>query len=104
MHSFDPTLEGSLPTSPLLQTTDGNFYGTTSSGGLFGGGSVFKMTPAGHVTILHSFVGGATDGATSFGGLVQATDGNFYGTTQSGGASRVRASGCSRRPFPHAAS
>ena len=87
MHSFDPTLEGSLPTSPLLQTTDGNFYGTTSSGGLFGGGSVFKMTPGGRVTILHSFVGGATDGATSFGGLVQATDGNFYGTTSGGGPS-----------------
>src|SRR5262245_33315683 len=77
MHSFNPTMEGSLPTGPLLQATDGNFYGTTSSGGIFGNGSVFRMTPAGNVTILHSFAGGASDGATSFAGLVQATDGNF---------------------------
>jgi uncharacterized repeat protein (TIGR03803 family) len=85
MHSFDPTFEGSVPTSPLLQASDGNFYGTTSSQGIFGGGSVFRMTSDGNLTILHSFAGGASDGATSFGGLIQATDGNFYGTTAGGG-------------------
>jgi len=69
--------------------TDGNFYGTTAEGGISadpcGGdcGTIFKITPAGKLTTLHSF--DPTDGyAFPQGPLVQATNGNFYGTTQSG--------------------
>jgi len=47
---------------------------------------VFQLTPAGAVSVLYAFTGGA-DGATPFAGLIQATDGNFYGTTANGGAS-----------------
>jgi uncharacterized repeat protein (TIGR03803 family) len=83
--------DGANPYGGLVQATDGNFYGTTEYGGTGAGGLrqgvVFKLTPAGHFTVLHSFcsVAGCTDGANPYGGLVQATDGNFYGTTTSGG-------------------
>lgn len=78
---------GYTPSSPLIQATDGNFYGTTPNGGGTakpGFGTVFKITPTGTLTVLHSFNG--TDGEKSLGALVQGTDGNFYGTTSFGGA------------------
>src|SRR6266403_295355 len=74
------------PQAPLIQGIDGNFYGTTARGGASNAGTVFQLTPAGALTVLYAFTGG-TDGATPFAGLIQATDGNFYGTTVSGGAS-----------------
>jgi uncharacterized repeat protein (TIGR03803 family) len=66
-----------------VQGTDGNFYGTTSGGGAHGVGTVFKITPAGALTLLHSF--GGADGAAPEARLLQASDGNFYGTTVLGG-------------------
>jgi uncharacterized repeat protein (TIGR03803 family) len=73
----------------LLQADDGNFYGTTEQGGnnncVFGCGTVFKTNSSGAITTLHAF--DSTDGAVPTGGLVQGTDGNFYGTTSQGGAS-----------------
>jgi uncharacterized repeat protein (TIGR03803 family) len=71
----------------LALGTDGNFYGATSLGGLYSGcnqpgqtnGTIFKITPAGVLTTLHSF--NTRDGGFP-NGLVQGTDGNFYGTTQ----------------------
>jgi uncharacterized repeat protein (TIGR03803 family) len=93
LHSFD-LADGGNPHAGLVQGTDGDFYGTTMSGGgsratcqarfLTGCGTVFKITPSGKLTTLHSFDG--ADG-TYPGGLVQASDGNFYGTTAEGGAS-----------------
>jgi uncharacterized repeat protein (TIGR03803 family) len=70
---------GVYPTS-LMQATDGNFYGTTDGQT----GTVFKLTPSGHVTTLHVF--GNADGASPAAALLQATDGNLYGTTMVGGA------------------
>ncbi len=81
--------DGSSPYSGLVQGTDGNFYGTTLMGGLCtrngssGCGTVYKVSPTGRVTILHSFTG--SDGQFPAAPLVQASDGNFYGTTQTGG-------------------
>jgi uncharacterized repeat protein (TIGR03803 family) len=78
---------GNEPESALVQGSDGNFYGTTlygGSGGTLGDGTVFKMTPAGVLTTLISFSG--ADGANPYGGLVQGSDGNFYGTTENGGS------------------
>jgi uncharacterized repeat protein (TIGR03803 family) len=75
--------DGSEPIAGLVQATDGNFYGTTLGGGTYGYGTVFKITPSGTLTTLHSFDG--SDGMSPYGGLVQATDGNFYGTTYAGG-------------------
>jgi uncharacterized repeat protein (TIGR03803 family) len=74
---------GPSPFSELIQATDGNFYGTTGAGGSSNDGTIFKMTPAGVLTTLHSFDG--SDGAGPVAALVQATAGNFYGTTNGGG-------------------
>lgn len=81
------SLNGASPQAPLLQLPDGSFYGTTGSGGAVGKGTVFKITPQGDLTVLHSFAGGA-DGANPEAGLILAKDGNFYGTTSSGGTSQ----------------
>jgi uncharacterized repeat protein (TIGR03803 family) len=67
-----------------VQGVDGNLYLTSSSGGAYGYGAVFNVTPQGTVTTLHSFDN--TDGADPFAGLVLSADGNFYGTTQKGGS------------------
>ncbi len=88
LHSFQRTTDGSDPSAGLVQATDGNFYGTTRSGGAYNQGTVFKMTPGGTVTTLYSFCAQSScpDGSASNGAaLVQGTDGNFYGTTSGNG-------------------
>lgn len=94
LHSFDGT-DGSTPWDPLVLGTDGNLYGTTVLGGTgpcinFGApngcGSLFETTLAGTLITLHNFLG--TDGAYPYGGLFQATNGIFYGTTYAGGVNR----------------
>ncbi len=88
LHSFGNTVtEGSNPEGPLVLGKDGNFYGTTVGGGANFLGTVFRITPAGVITTLHSFGTVATDGSNPAAGLVVATDGSFYGTTYSGGIS-----------------
>src|ERR1035441_4079430 len=80
---------GANPSGALVQGSDGNFYGTTENGGAYtnqvgtGYGTVFEMTPDGTLTTLVSFNG--TNGAAPQAGLVQGTDGSFYGTTSGGG-------------------
>ena len=75
---------GADPIGTLAVGTDGNFYGTTAIGGASFAGTVFKITPGGTLTTLHSFNG--KDGADPWGTLVLGDDGNFYGTTTAGGA------------------
>ena len=84
LHKFSA---GTQVNAGLLQAKDGNFYGATATLD-----TVFKMTPAGVVTTLHTFKG--PDGANPLGTLIQASDGNFYGTTQYGGTSSNCAGGC----------
>ncbi|MFZ0284778.1 MAG: choice-of-anchor tandem repeat GloVer-containing protein [Terriglobales bacterium] len=77
--------DGQYPDTVLALGTDGNFYGTTQNGGTNGGyGTVFKITPGGALTTLHSF--DEADGVAPYGGLVLAINGDFYGTTNVGGA------------------
>ena len=85
--SFNGT-NGAGPNMALVQGTDGNFYGTTLSGGAENEGTVFKMTSGGELTTLYSFCAqtNCPDGSIIYSGLVQGTDGNFYGTTDNGGA------------------
>jgi uncharacterized repeat protein (TIGR03803 family) len=69
----------------LVQAADTNFYGTTDYGGTNNGGTVFQITSEGTLATLYQFGGLATDGLSPEGGLIQASDGNFYGTTSQGG-------------------
>jgi uncharacterized repeat protein (TIGR03803 family) len=69
----------------LIQATDGNFYGTTTLGGQDGAGTVFKITPSGQQSVLYNFCINCPTGSSPYAGVVQATDGNFYGTTYEGG-------------------
>lgn len=104
LYSFGASsIDGRVPTGGLIVGSDGNFYGTTSSGGAntcsqipqagTNCGTVFKLTPAGVETVLHSFGSLSADGITPTGSLLQASDGNFYGTTQSGGTNTCSNSG-----------
>ena len=80
--------DGANPWSSLVRGSDGNFYGTTNTGGAYGYGTIFKMTIGGKLTTLYSFCpagGSCTDGEHPV-GLVQASNGTFYGTTSTGGA------------------
>lgn len=87
LYEFDGGLEGFRAQGPLLQASDGNFYGTTTSGGVTGGGgTIFKITPDGSLTTLHSFGITTSDGYNPSGGLVEGSDGSFYGVTHEGGA------------------
>jgi uncharacterized repeat protein (TIGR03803 family) len=70
--------DGIEPMGEVIQATDGNFYGTTTFDGRLGGGTLFKLTSGGNLTVLHNFPGWRKD----YPGVMQATDGNFYGTTQ----------------------
>jgi len=93
--------DGQFPSAGLVLSTDRKFYGTTLGGGVDGQGTVFEMTSRGQLTTLHSFTGmdgalpeaalvqGTNDGNLPQGGLVQAADGNFYGTTEGGGVKNV---------------
>lgn len=76
---------GTNPRAGLTLGADGNFYGTAYQGGEGGKGTVYRMTPAGELTVLHHFAGGAHDGALPTGGVTLDAAGNLYGTTQQGG-------------------
>lgn len=96
IHSFNGS-DGSGPEAGLALGTDGNLYGTTGSGGAINGclgqcGTVFKITPSGALTTMHSFDG--NDGALPSAALIQGIDGNFYGTTDSGGTGNCNGGSC----------
>jgi uncharacterized repeat protein (TIGR03803 family) len=86
LHTFGGP-DGAFPTSAPIQATNGKFYGTTVQGGSStncnqGCGTVYKLTPSGTLTVLHSFHLSDGSGPNV---LIQGTDGNFYGTTEQGG-------------------
>jgi uncharacterized repeat protein (TIGR03803 family) len=89
IYTFTGGLDGAYPWAPVIQAADGSFYGTAYSGDFSTFGRIFRMSPTGSVTVVHTFAGGSTDGANPVSALVQANDGNFYGTTLLGGASNA---------------
>jgi uncharacterized repeat protein (TIGR03803 family) len=90
LYSFTDGSDGGYPYAAPVEGTDGNFYGTTAEGGNancnfgYGCGTIYKITPAGQITIIHQF--DLTDGNSPTAPLVLGTDGNFYGTAYGGGA------------------
>jgi uncharacterized repeat protein (TIGR03803 family) len=89
LYTFKGAAKGGFPYAGLVQARNGNFYGTTESGGAhIQGGTVFSMTPAGKVTTIYNFCSkpNCTDGRNPMDSLIQASDGNLYGTTYNGGA------------------
>ena len=89
LYSFQNQAAGGYPYASLISDKAGNLYGTTFGGGgnacEFGCGTVFKLTPDGTETVLHTFTGGS-DGSLPRGSLIMDKAGNLYGTTESGGS------------------
>ena len=75
---------GTAPITGLVLGPDGNFYGTTNTGGTRNTGTAFRVSPNGTLRTLANFTGGAI-GQNPQGVLVRGTDGKFYGTTNTGG-------------------
>ena len=85
LHNFPPdSPKGAYPYSGVIRDEAGNLYGTTTYGGIYAAGAVYKVGPDGHETVLYSFTGGA-DGNAPYGDLVRDSAGNLYGTTFGGG-------------------
>jgi uncharacterized repeat protein (TIGR03803 family) len=87
LYIFTGGSDGANPFAGLIADSSGNLYGTTCCGGASRNGVVFKLTPGGTETVLHSFTGVPSDGASPFAGLIADSAGNLYGTTAFGGAS-----------------
>lgn len=83
VHSFEKP--GTQVVAPLVQHSNGSFYGVASAGGAYGFGSVFQITPDGTLTTLYSF--SEINGSAPVAGLVEGADQALYGTTASGGIS-----------------
>jgi uncharacterized repeat protein (TIGR03803 family) len=83
LYNFDNTHGNDPSYASLIQGSNGNFYGTTEFGGASGDGVIYEITPAGTVTVLHSFSG--SDGTIPLVALTQATDGNLYTSVINGG-------------------
>ncbi len=89
LHSFgDGPSDGKTPLGALMQGADGAIYGLTATGGTKNGGTAWRLTLDGTYQVLHSFTAEGDEGYTPVGGLVQASDGHFYGVTDSGGSNR----------------
>ena len=85
LYSFKGHPDGAIAEAGLLMDKKGDLYGTTSAGGDFDWGTVFKLDTAGHETVLHSFPGSGSAGSIPVAGVVMDKTGNLYGTTEAGG-------------------
>ncbi len=85
LYSFVGDTDGAAPQATLVQGSDGNFYGTTTSG-VSGAGTIFSITPAGKLTTLHTFSDDGQNGTFFESALVEGSDGNFYGTATDDGS------------------
>jgi len=96
LYSFNHSGDGQIPVARLVQASDEDLFGTTLEGGanfndpcgVFGCGTVFKITTKGTLTTLYSFCSqsNCADGSSPYSGLIQDTNGTFYGATYEGGA------------------
>jgi uncharacterized repeat protein (TIGR03803 family) len=91
LYSFAGGKDAAFPEAGLTLDAQGNLYGTTSAGGTFNYGAVFKLTApksggAWKETVLYSFGASGTDGQIPVSSLTLGAAGTFYGTTSAGGA------------------
>jgi uncharacterized repeat protein (TIGR03803 family) len=98
LYRFTGAADGSGPYAGVILDAAGNLYGTTYNGGKDDAGVVYKLTPAGQETVLHSFKGG-NDGANPYGGVTFGPDGSLYGGTPNDGAGEVGEC-CTKWTFP----
>jgi uncharacterized repeat protein (TIGR03803 family) len=84
IYSFAGSGDGEYTDTELVMDSAGNLYGTSVQGGIYGGGTVFQVTPAGVHTVLYDFTGGA-DGGEPYKGVTLDAQGNLYGTAVTGG-------------------
>jgi uncharacterized repeat protein (TIGR03803 family) len=84
LYSFAGGNDGEYPYAGVIEDKARNLYGMTPNGGADGFGIVFKLSPHGKETVLHTFTGGS-DGGYPFAGLIEDDAGNLYGTTETGG-------------------
>ncbi len=91
IYNFNPATDGNIPNDMLAIDAGGNVYGTTQQGGQFSGGTIFKLSPAHRLTVLHAFDPAAGDGSGPLQGLVRGGDGTLYGAA-AGGAISVNGS------------
>jgi uncharacterized repeat protein (TIGR03803 family) len=89
LHIFSGGADGSVPKAGLIRDRVGNLYGTTTRGGDFDGGTLFRISPTGNLKVLHSFAGAPSEGRGPSARLTRDDAGNFYGTTLSGGPSNA---------------
>jgi uncharacterized repeat protein (TIGR03803 family) len=93
LYAFAGRHGGGYPMAGLIADKAGNLYGTTSAGGAFGDGTIFRLSPRGKETVLYDFRGGS-DGAGPSATLLADKSGNLYGTTTSGGGTGCSGFGC----------
>ena len=88
LHNLSTTADGANPKGSLVQHSNGNFYGMTTQGGTYGGGTIFKITSTGTYSVL-KHLNPTTDGKAPQGKLLIGSDGNFYGMTNTGGTNNA---------------
>jgi len=93
LYSFSGSPDGYVPLAGLIKDSDGNLYGTTAYGGLYGFGTIFEVSKTGVETVLYSFSGYPADGVYPQAGLVRDAAGNLFGTTQFGGPGSCQING-----------
>jgi len=86
LYSFTGGADGGYRQGTLVLDAQGNLYGTTTGGGAYSDGTVFKVDTTGKETVLYSFGSITGDGANPIGGVVLDAQGSLYGTTFGGGA------------------
>ena len=91
-----PCTDGDQPSAAMVQASNGNLYGTTFSGGANNAGTIFEITPTGQFVTIYNFCAqsNCADGGYTESALIQASDGNLYGTTGGGGKSTKCNGGC----------